>query len=147
MKEKKSVMVASGLIVLFGAVLLVMLPAAPAVCRWYVGLRGVSREIFRTILICWYLCTLPAALALWKLWKLLRRIGAGQPFDPANIRAIADVGWCALACALICAVGMVVYPPFLLVSVAMFFLFAIVRVVAACFRMAAALAEENSLTI
>lgn len=147
MKGTKTVLAAKILTAGFLAVLLVMLGAAPMVSRWYVALRGMPAEIYSTILLCWYLCTVPAALALWRLWRLLSRIGAGDPFDRRNARDLGQVSWCALVCAVICAAGALRYAPFLLVAVAMLFLFVIVQVVAACFRAAAALAEENSLTI
>ena len=147
MKNIKSITAAQILVAGFMAVLLIMLGAAPMVARWYVGLRGMPDGVFTTILICWYLCTVPAAVALWKLWRVLRRIGGGEPFDRRNIRDVCGVSWCALACAAICAVGAFGYAPFILVAAAMLFLFVIVRVTAACFRAAADLAEENSLTI
>lgn len=147
MKEKKSIYVAKLLVVVFGAVILVMAGAAPMVARWYVSLRGMREGTFVTILACWYLCSVPAALALFCLWRLLNRIGKGEPFARENVRDITHVSWCALACTVICAGSAVFYSPFLLVAVAMLFLFAIVQVVAACFRAAVMLAEENSLTI
>ena len=147
MNSQKSIQAAKILIAGFMAVLLIMLGAAPAVSRWYVALRGMPAGINTTILICWYLCTPPAALALWKLWRILGRIGEGAPFDRGNVRDIAWVSRCALACALICGFGALGYAPFILVAVAMLFLFVVIRVTAACFRAAAELAEENSLTI
>ena len=57
------------------------------------------------------------------------------------------MGWCALICALVCAGGGVRYAPLFLVTAAMLFLFFVLQIVAACFRVAADLAEENRLTI
>ena len=147
MKRQNTITAGRILIAGFMAVLLIMLGAAPAVARWYVGLRGMPAGGLATILICWYLCCVPAALALWQLWRILGRIGGGKPFDRANVRDISTVGWCALACTVICTGGAFGYAPFVLVAVAMLFLFVIVRVTGACFRAAADLAEENSLTI
>ena len=142
-----AVLAARILTAVFFLVLLVMAVAAPAVTRWYAGLRHMPPGLETVILVCWYLCSIPAALALWRLWCLLGRIGRGQMFCQENAREISRVSWCALACAVICAVGTLYYAPFLLVTAAMLFLFCIVQVVALCFRSAAALAEENSLTI
>ena len=147
MKENKSIYVARAMILIFAAALLIMLGAAPVVVRWYVGLRGMRPQTLVVILVCWYACSVPAAIALWRLWVLLRRIGSGEPFVDRNIRDIRHVSDCAQACAVICGGGAVGYAPFLVVSAAMLFLFAIVQVVAACFRAAMELADENSLTI
>ena len=147
MNKQKSITAAKILIAVFLVVLVLMLAAAPMVTRWYVQLRGVSAGVQTTILLCWYLCTVPAALALWRLWRILSRIGEGEPFDRRNVRDMITVSWCALACTVICGAGVFGYAPFILVVMAMLFLFIIVRVTAACFRAAADLAEENSLTI
>ncbi len=147
MKQERSALAAQIFILIFAAVLLVMAGLAPSVARWYVALRPMQPGVYTALLVSWYGCTAPAALALWQLWRLLAAIRAGAPFCSANCARIRRVGWCALICALICAGGGVRYAPLFLVTAAMLFLFFVLQIVAACFRAAADLAEENRLTI
>ena len=127
--------------------LIVLGVLAPGLAKWYVAFRAMPQKLETVLLICWYTCTVPAAVALLSLLRLLGKIAAGTIFCVPNARRISRVSWCALVCAVICAVGGVFYAPFFLVTAAMLFLFFIVQVVAACFYSAVRMAEENALTV
>lgn len=145
--KKSSIYCCSAFSVLFLAALVVLLIFAPRLTDLYVGFRGINDEICTAILIAFYLCAVPAAIALLCLLMLLRNINEEQPFSKRNGALMAAVSWCCIAVAAVTAVAGFWYMPMLLVTAAMLFIFLIVRVVRGCFLAAAALKEENSLTI
>ncbi len=145
---KKSALLGSMVcIFVFLFALLGLLCFAPWLCRWYVGLRGMPANVYTALLITFYACAAPALVALLSLLALVRNIGRAAPFSRRNSALLALVSYCCLLVAAISCVGALRYLPLLLVTVAMVFLFLIVRVVRGCFAAALRLQEENSLTI
>ena len=69
MKQERSALAAQIFILIFAAVLLGMAGLAPSVARWYVALRPMQPGVYTALLVSWYGCTAPAALALWDLWR------------------------------------------------------------------------------
>lgn len=134
-------------ILFFLLALAALLFLAPWICRWYVGLRGMSGEIYTAILAAFYCCTIPAAVALLSLLTLVRNIYRADAFSRRNSVLMSLISYCCLLVALITAVAGYWYLPMLLVTAAMGFLFLIVRIVRGCFVTALALQEENELTI
>ena len=129
------------------AVLAALAFAMPALLRWYGALRQMPPAPCRAIRVAFYLCLLPAGLALWSLRGILKGILAGAVFTAENVRRIYRVSWCCLPVAVICACAAVYYAPLGFVAILMGFLLLTARVVAEAFRAACALREENELTI
>ncbi|MBQ3417033.1 MAG: DUF2975 domain-containing protein [Ruminococcus sp.] len=120
---------------------------APWIIGWYAEIRDILPNAQTAILICYYLCAIPALIALFYMLKLLRQIKLKRPFDKASPNYLSMISWCCLAVAGICAVGGIWYPPLFFVCASMLFLFLAVRVVCSCFVAAAKLQEENDLTV
>ncbi len=145
--KKQSVTITVVFVVIFAVALVALLITAPWLVAWFADFRGFSQLIERCILLTFYLCAVPAAIALYGLWRLLWNIRAEQIFVSQNSRLLGLISWCCAAVACLTFAACYYYPPFALVSVAMGFIFLIVRVVRGCMLAGTELREENSLTI
>ena len=121
--------------------------AAPWLVGWYAQLRRIRSSGQTAILVAFYCCVPPVLAALVCLMRLLANIRAERVFSRQNTRLMAILSWCCAAVALATAACCRWYAPLLFVTGSMAFLFLIVRVVRNCFIAAAAIKEENSLTI
>ena len=145
--KKQSVLLTVIFVLVFALALTVLLFTAPWLVDWFAEFRGLSALVQHCILYCFYLCAVPAAIALYGLWRLLCNIRAEQIFVSQNSRLLGMISWCCIAVACLTLAACYHYLPFALVSVAMLFIFLIVRVVRGCMLAGTVLREENSLTI
>ena len=121
--------------------------AMPWLSAWYQITRNLRDSGRTAILVAFYGCLPFALTALVCLWKLLRNIQREQAFLAVNSRYMSVVSWCCAAVAAVTLGTFRWYPPLILVTMSMAFIFLIVRVVRNCFLAAIALKEENALTI
>ncbi len=124
-----------------------LLPGLPFLLNWYRKLRPLGTASCWAILIGFYCCAPLVFWALWDLDGLLRAIGRGEVFVPANVRRIRRVGRCCAGVCVICLPAAVFYPPLVFLTVIMAFLTLVVRVIAAVMDAAVTIREENDLTI
>ena len=82
-------------------VLAATLFAMPPFVKWYAALRLLSKTTSTVLLVAFYLCTIPAGLALCAIHKLLTNICADRVFLTDNARLVSRVGWC---CAAVCVI-------------------------------------------
>lgn len=143
----KSVAVLKAAVIICAILAVGVAVAAPWIIKWYVGFRQIAPEGGTAILVCYYICMVPALIALYCMLRLLIHIQQKRPFARAAMTYLTVISWCCLAVALVCLGGAFRYPPLAFVSAAMAFLFLTVRVVNICFRAGAMLQEENDLTV
>lgn len=129
------------------SLLAVLSVAAPWLAGWFANFRGLSDGVRTVILIAYYICAIPAFVALICLMRILENIRRDQPFKRSNTRLMAVVSFCCMAVTVVTLWAGFYYMPLWFISAAMFFVFLIVRVVRGCFIAAVHLKEENSLTI
>jgi len=115
--------------------------------RWFIGLRGMNWQEGTGMMICLYLCSIFAWIALFNLLKLLGRIGAGEVFISSNVKSMRIISWCCVAVAAVCLVSGIVYLPFILVAMAAGFMALIVRIVKNAFQQAVEMKDELDLTV
>lgn len=115
--------------------------------QWYSARRVLSGAGRWGILVGYYLCMIPAGMALGDMDRLLRRIRAGEVFLMANVRLIRRLAWYCGAVSAITLFCGYFYPPLLFITVIMAFLCLVVSVVASVMHAATELREENDLTI
>ena len=145
--NKRSITVSLIFICLFSAILLALLFFAPFLVERFARLRGFSAPVTKCILYSFYLCSVPAAVALYALGRLLCNIRNGRMFEKCNLQLLKLLSWCAMAVTVLTLGASYHYIPFFFVSVAMFFMFLIIRAVLICMRAGTELKEENNLTI
>ena len=102
---------------------------------------------FELFLVSTYTAAVPAAAALYGLWRLLRNISEGEVFIPENVSILRLLSWCCIAAGLVCLFSALYYMPFLIVSAAAAFVGLILRVVKNVFAEAVRLKDENDYTI
>lgn len=147
MKQERSALAAQIFILIFAAVLLVMAGLAPSVARWYVALRPMQPGVYTALLGELVRLHRPGGAGPVQLCGSWRSSGWAHPFCSANCSPDSS-GW--LVCVDLRAGlrrGRRAVRTAVLVTAAMLFLFFVLQIVAACFRAAADLAEENRLTI
>ena len=120
---------------------------APQLLARYMQWRALPQQVGAVILIAFYVCCVPAVLALLCLLRILQSIRRMRMFTPQNTALLRVVSWCCLAVAFVTLAAGYWYFPLLFVTAAMLFIFLIVRVVCSLLIAATALKEENSLTI
>lgn len=144
----KSLLFSKLCVCLFGCVLIGACISAPWLVRLFTEQRAVGLvEKQALFLISIYTAAIPAAAALWDLWRLLWNLGCSQVFTQKNVTILRRLSWYCIGVGLICLVSCVYYLPFLLVSAAAAFMGLILRVVKNVFAEAIALKNENDYTI
>ena len=102
---------------------------------------------YKAVLICYYVCLLPAFTALFSLVKMLFSINREEIFTAENIKRLRTLSWCCFAVTFVTAVGCVFYIPLSVIAVASGFMGLILRVIKNVISSAKILREENELTI
>lgn len=129
---------------------MVLLVAAAVFAPWFV------RTMFAAaVLTTWeayflytiYIGCVPAALLLISLLRLLLRIEKGEVFIQRNVESLRHISWYCFAGAVISAVSVLYYYPWVIVTVAAAFIALIVRVVKNVFAKAVALQDDVDHTI
>lgn len=147
MQYEKSVRISLWSVRLFLGALAALLFFVPKLIDWYIGLRAMPTIQGWAIIVCFYLCAPAVAVALGVMHRLLLRIMQGQVFIRDNVKLIRMVSGCCAIVSAITLAGCFIYAPLVFVVVLMAFLCMMVRVIASVLDAAAALREENDLTI
>ncbi len=145
--KNRTVLITKIFVAVFALALAALLVTAPMLVEEYADFRGFSLVVSRCILFTFYLCSIPASIALFCLWMLLRNIRREQIFVFGNSRFLSALSWCCMAVTCLTLAAAYHYLPFALVAVAMLFIFLIVRVVCSCMAVGTRIKEENNLTI
>ncbi len=150
MKEKKylsssSITLTKGICVLF-AVALVLVD----IFAWWI-IEFLNTKVFRgesafesviVLLVCLYICSIPAYVLLHALYRLLQNIEKDQVFVKENVSYLRKVSWCCMIASLVCALGSMIWVSLVVIWIAAGFVGLIVRVVKNIFEKAIALKEE-----
>ena len=126
------------------AVFVVLLPL---LLRWYAEARPLTDSARYAILLAFYPCSIAAALALFRIDRLLSAILQGQIFTLKNVSHIRTIRWCSAAISLICLPASIFYLPLVFMVVIMAFLALVITVLVRVMTAAVEIREENDLTI
>lgn len=122
--------------------------AFPRLLNGIVRRRGLEIASGKVLLsISFYSLLIPAAAALWFLYRLLQNISRGQVFVEENVHCLRVISWACFLAAGICLASSAYYIPFLAVAVMAGFMGLILRVVKNVFAEAVAIKQENDYTI
>jgi hypothetical protein len=124
-----------------------LLPMLPLLRDWSHQSQLLSEAVSLWIMIAFYLCAVPVAIALWSMDRLLRNILEEAVFTRRNVSLIRCVQWCCAGVSLICLPAAFIYLPLSFMVVIMAFLCLVVSVVAQVMAAAVSIREENDLTI
>jgi len=118
--------------------------SAPWLIRWFrPDLAGKKALFLSTI----YSGSIPAAILLYCLYRLLRHIELEQVFITTNVEYLRRISWCCFAGSVICFASIPYYFPWCFVAVAAAFMGLIVRVIKNVIAQAVELKNESELTI
>ena len=127
--------------------LAVFVALLPVLLRWYAGVRPLADSARYAILLAFYPCAIAAALALFRMDRLLGAILQGQIFTLKNVGHIRAIRWCSAAISLVCLPASFFYMPLGFMVVIMAFLALVVTVLVRVMTAAVEIREENDLTI
>lgn len=148
--KDKSLILSSCLIKAVYAAIAFCCFAAPMMVRYYddtVVLAHGDPSVFAPLLITLYCVVPPAVTALVCLDLLLANIRKGEPFTRKNVKLLRIISYCCFAGAVVFVYFSFLKPFAFVIVFAAAFIGLILRVVKNCFEQAAALREENDLTI
>lgn len=94
-----------------------------------------------------YSGSVPAAILLFSLYRLLHRIELGQVFIAINVEYLRRISWSCFSGAIICFASTTYYFPWVFVAIAAAFMGLIVRVIKNVIAQAVELKNESELTI
>ena len=144
--DSKSILLSRVSVIIF----MVLLVAADVAAPWFVPLTfsyvikpGWEVWFFVTL----YVGSVPGALLLVGLYRLLRRIERGEVFVQKNVNSLRRISWYCFAGAVVSVISVVYYVPWIMVTVAAAFMALIVRVVKNVFARAVALQDDVDHTI
>ena len=146
--DQKSVLLSQIGVLFFAGVLLVVAFSAHWLVRWLIDfsradLQGTEVLFFVTI----YIGFVPAAVLLYSLFRLLRRVAAKQMFLPENVEHLRRISWSCFLGAAVSLLAAFYYLPWLLVAVPAVFAGLIVRVIRNVVALGVKLQHESDHTI
>jgi hypothetical protein len=122
--------------------------SAPWLVRWLLDFSQadlVGKEVFFLSTI--YSGSVPAAILLLCLYRLLHHIEIDQVFITINVEYLRRISWSCFSGAIICFASIPYYFPWIFVAVAAAFMGLIVRVIKNIIAQAVELKKESELTI
>ena len=118
---------------------------------WILVLNSVVRTILRQEAIAiqfGYYCCLPfILLALWKVRRLLVNIQNEAVFTQENVKLLSGIRYCCAGIFLICLIAGCFFFPLFLMAAVLGFLSLMMQVLKQVMTQAAAIREENDLTV
>ncbi len=147
--EHRSLRLSQMLVLLFGGLVVAMDATGPwlvrFVCVNVVQHSGIWFEL--PLLICLYVCSIPAYVTLVNLFRLLGNIQKDQVFVEENVRRMRRVSFCCGVVAVACLLCSVAWISLLVVALAAAFMALLVRVIKNVFVRAIRMKDELDLTI
>ncbi len=147
--EHRSLRLSQMLVLLFGGLVVAMDATGPwlvrFVCVNVVQHNGLWFEL--PLLICLYVCSIPAYVTLVNLFRLLGNIQKDQVFVEENVRRMRRVSFCCGVVAVACLLCSVAWISLLVVALAAAFMALLVRVIKNVFVRAIRMKDELDLTI
>lgn len=146
--NQKSVLLSQLSVLLFSAALFAVLVYTPTLVRWLIDfsraeLQGMEIYFFFTI----YIGSMPAALLLYSLYRLLKHISSRQMFLPENVGHLRHISWCCYTGAVVCFISALYYFPWLVIAVPAGFMGLIVRVIKNVVALGVELQHEADYTV
>lgn len=146
--SKKSILLSQVCVVTFMIILFMTVIGTPQLVKWFIGfsradISGAYVYFITTI----YMGSIPAAIILYELLKLLRHIKQGNIFTVVNIACLRKISWACIIGGLMSLLASLYYVPWLFIAIAAGFVGLIVRVVKNVISEALLLKEEVDYTI
>lgn len=146
--DKKSITLSKFCVLAFSAMLIGIALSAPWIVNRFLDFSRadlVGKENFFLSTI--YSGSIPAAVLLYCLYRLLHSIEHEEVFISANVEYLRRISWCCFAGAIICFASTPYYFPWIFVAVAAAFMGLIVRVIKNIIAQAVELKKESEYTI
>lgn len=146
--DEKSISLSKICVLVFALMLIFAVLSAPWLVRRLMDFSRaglVGKEVFFLVTI--YSGSVPAAILLFSLYRLLYRIRLGQVFIAINVEYLRRISWSCFSGAIICFASTTYYFPWVFVAIAAAFMGLIVRVIKNVIAQAVELKNESELTI
>ena len=144
---EKSVTLSIIVTIILAVIFVGLIFTAPPVFRWFSEITGRGGSPYKTLIITFYVCCLPAAAALTLLMKLLLNIKAERIFISENVNLLRYLSWCCFLVVPITAVGGFFYISLFVITAAAAFIGLILRVLKNIMASATEIKAENDFTV
>ena len=141
---RKSISLSKFCVLVFAVMLIGTVLSAPWLITWFRPDLAGKKVLFLSTI---YSGSIPAAILLYCLYRLLRHIELEQVFITTNVEYLRRISWCCFAGSVICFASIPYYFPWCFVAVAAAFMGLIVRVIKNVIAQAVELKNESELTI
>ena len=149
--KDRSILLSQAVLFLFFVMLLALDVLCFPACAWFAGKSWtLSKNIplYKWLLVTTvYALSVPAYVAMAKLWKLLKNLKKGEMFTAENTRCLRHTCWCLTAAFMILILSTVYFVPFVIAALAAGFMALIVHIVKNAFEKALAMKDELDLTV
>ena len=130
---------------LFCVLLFLLEIFAIPILTWFYGEN--RNETIRMVSCSFYICSLPAWVALISILKLLKNVISENIFSAKNISYLRNLSYCCGFVAVVCFVSGVEYLPMMIFSLGAGFMMLILRVLKNVIAKATEIKSENDLTV
>ena len=146
--DNKTLMLSKIFIILFMALLLACAIFAPRLVARLTSMSFMAYSAGAALFL-WtlYVGCLPAGALLVSMFRLLKRIGAGDVFVKENVSALSFISWCFYVGGVICILSSLYYAPWLPIGIAAVFMGLVIRVVKNVIAKAVSLQDDADYTI
>lgn len=144
--EDKSLKLSILAVKLFVLGMIATMVFAPVIFK-AISLINYLETSLKSFLVIFYLLCIPAALALYGLYRLLVNIKNNIVFVQENVKILRGLSWRCMLAAVICLASRVVYMPFAFIGASACFAGLVLRVVKNVFAQAVEIKEDNDFTI
>lgn len=146
-KDKSLLLSRVSVVLFFGAILGICI-SGPWLWQWLLQESQVRLEAhYPLYLLTTYTVAVPAVLALWLLWGLLKNLGNQEVFLEKNVRLLRGISWCCLLAGGVLFLSGFYDWFFFCLGAAAAFMGLIVRVVKNVVAQAVQLQQDNDFTI
>lgn len=130
---------------LFCVLLFLLEIFAIPILTWFYGEN--RNETIKIIFCSFYICSLPAWVALISILKLLKNVISENIFSAKNVSYLRNLSYCCGFVAVVCFVSGVEYLPMMIFSLGAGFMMLILRVLKNVIAKATEIKSENDLTV
>ncbi len=147
-KDNRSIAVTKILVALFGAALLLLdIGIFPIERAFSLSLPFWDRERGLCLMLCLYLCNIPAVILLRSMWKLLKALQQNMVFIPENVMLLNTISTCCFAACLVFLLFCWKIYMLLIPALAAGFVGLVVRIVKNVFEQAIPMKDELDFTV
>lgn len=142
-KSETSVKITKIATIFVGVALAFLMVFSRFILKWY----GVPEQSMKILLIAFYICCVPAWIAVVSIFRLMKNIEKDSVFSSATVKLIRTLSWCCFFVSAVCFVMGFFDVTLWIFGLGSSFMTLILRVLKNVMQKACELKDENDMTI